>query len=198
MGDPIVIFIDIWPSKFAEHEGLLGIKIFGLLGVNRAPLMDVPRFWCMSVYTVYHLPNPLMQGTFKPSSLKTHSPFEISMIQDFWIIIFASTHQTPKKNNTTNWYLYSHVVIHYFAHGSFQQSQSSQAPSTHKLDPSGSSELQRSKTTWTILQTESGDIPSDFHQHSMENGPAMKMYILLTMGIFHCYVGLPGDIATNT
>ena len=25
----------------------------------------------------------------------------------------------------------------------------------------------------------------------MENGPGMKMYFLLKMGIFHCYVSLP-------
>ena len=25
----------------------------------------------------------------------------------------------------------------------------------------------------------------------MENGPEMKMYFLLNMGIFHCYVSLP-------
>ena len=26
---------------------------------------------------------------------------------------------------------------------------------------------------------------------AMENGPGLKMYFLLNMGIFHCYVSLP-------
>ena len=29
---------------------------------------------------------------------------------------------------------------------------------------------------------------------AMENGPGLKMYFLLKMGIFHCYVSLPGGM----
>ena len=31
----------------------------------------------------------------------------------------------------------------------------------------------------------------------MENGPGLKMYFLLRMGIFHCYVSLPEVINRN-
>ena len=32
----------------------------------------------------------------------------------------------------------------------------------------------------------------------MENGPGLKMYFLLKMGIFHCYVSLPEGIFKHT
>ena len=215
-----MIFIDIWHSKFAEHEGLLWIN-----WVSKSLAYwewTGLRWWMSHVFSarlsILSLTKPFDVKNLKTNlseSLKAHNP----VFQ--WFRISGSSSLPPptseKNNNTTNWIcLHSHLVIHDFAHGSFQQSQSSTkhpkvgskrlirvtTVKNNMDDPAKGIRryiyiyiLARNPYNLSKMPLESweggnpkyiGDIPSDFHQHSMENGPEMKMYILLTMGIFHC------------